>query len=178
MTYNELWVFGYGSLMWNPEFSYEEKCLATLAGYRRAFCMWSIHHRGSVIEPGLVLALDKSDHSECMGLAFRVSAELADETLQKLRERELISSAYFEENCPVKLADERTVSAVCYVIDRDHEQYCGKLELEEQAQVIAKAEGGRGPNNEYLLNTSAYMVELGIKDHDMMWLESRVKELA
>lgn len=177
MAKQDLWVFGYGSLMWSPEFEYGEKCLARLDGYRRAFCMWSIHHRGSEENPGLVLALDEKEGSTCTGVAFRVSEDQADQTLMKLRERELISSAYFEINCPITLDDGRNVSAVCYVIDRDHAQYCGDLGLEKQAQIIAKAVGGRGPNTEYLFNTATYMVELGLEDYDMMWLQSRVEQL-
>jgi cation transport protein ChaC len=140
--------------------------------------MWSIHHRGSEEEPGLVLALDESDVGICEGIAFRVSAAKAGETLVNLRKRELISSAYYEKICPVVLHDGQVVQAVCYIIDRDHVQYCGDLALETQAQVIAKATGGRGTNSEYLLNTSAYMVESGIDDHDIMWLVSRVNELS
>lgn len=178
MTSRDLWVFGYGSLMWNPEFPFEEKISANLDGYTRSFCMWSIHHRGSVEDPGLVLALDENSDGKCEGIAFRVAAEDAEETLINLRKRELISSAYYEKTCPLNLKDGRVVQAICYIIDRNHEQYCGDLSLETQAEVISKATGGRGTNTEYLLNTSAYMVDSGIDDHDIMWLVSRVNELS
>lgn len=177
MDKQELWVFGYGSLMWNPEFPVAEQHPAALTGYARSFCMWSIHHRGSVENPGLVLALDADPKERCEGIAFKIPEEHADESLKVLRQRELISSAYFEKICTVSLSDGRDVSAVCYIIDRTHSQYCGELDLETQAQRIANSTGGRGPNSEYLFNTAAHMVEIGIEDHDMMWLVGRVKQL-
>ena len=91
------WVFGYGSLLWNPGFEPVEKVRATLHGYHRSFCMLSIHHRGTDDDPGLVLALDEAD-AQCTGLALKVRDDQADDVLQYLRERELISSAYVEKN--------------------------------------------------------------------------------
>jgi cation transport protein ChaC len=177
MSDSDLWVFGYGSLMWNPEFPVSEQKLARLDGYSRSFCMWSIHHRGSEENPGLVLALDAEPDASCQGIAFRIPQDQAEASLAKLRERELISSAYYEKVCPVKLTDGREVNAICYIIDPSHVQYCGDLSLEVQAQTIANSVGGRGPTCEYLLNTAAHMVEIGIEDHDMMWLVSRVNQL-
>jgi len=177
VTQSELWLFGYGSLIWNPEFEYDEKHIATVRGFARSFCMWSIHHRGSEENPGLVLALDQDENTDCEGVAFRVPSHLADETMARVRERELISSAYLEVKTPVQLTDGRMVEAITYIINRDHVQYCKHLSLEEQAQIIARSVGGRGHNSEYLYNTAAHMVDLGINDTDMMWLVSRVKTL-
>ena len=117
---NSLWVFGYGSLLWEPGFAYQERVKARLWGWHRSFCMRSIHHRGTVDHPGLVLALDKADESHCDGVAFSVAPADCEPTLAYLRERELISSAYLEMTLPVALADGRTVDAVSYVIDPDH----------------------------------------------------------
>ena len=171
-----MWVFGYGSLLWNPGFEPAESVTATLNGYSRSFCMLSIHHRGSVQEPGLVLALDAGD-SICTGVAFRVAQADEDRVLAELRERELISSAYFEANVALKLIDDRDVTALAYVISREHEQYC-QFDLETQAQMIALAKGGRGPNPEYLFNTADHLVKMGINDPDMTWLVTRVRDLA
>ena len=172
-----LWVFGYGSLMWNPGFDVAERCLARLPGFRRAFCMHSIHHRGTVADPGLVLALDLEPDAACDGLAFRVAPGTEDDTLAYLRERELISSAYLEEVHGIELQDGRNVDSVTYVVDREHEQYCGGVPLEEQAQIIASAVGGRGPNWEYLYNTAQHLNELGLEDPDLNWLTTRVRTL-
>ncbi len=139
--------------------------------------MRSIHHRGTDENPGLVLALDRASDTFCDGLAFFVEPVGAQETIDYLRARELISSAYLEQVHSIALRDAGTVPAVCYVIDDVHDQYCGGLPLEEQAGIIAQAVGGRGPNTEYLYNTAAHLRELGIQDHDLNWLEQRVRDL-
>lgn len=172
-----MWVFGYGSLLWNPGFPVAEQVVARLPDYARSFCMRSIHHRGTQEAPGLVLALDEHAGTACEGLALRVRPGVEAETLTYLRERELISSAYLERNLRVDLVDGRRVEAVTYVIDSEHVQYCGGLPLEEQAQVIAHAVGGRGPNTEYLYNTADHLVELGLADPDLDWLTRRVRAI-
>lgn len=173
-----LWVFGYGSLLWNPGFDIAHSQAATLHGYARSFCMRSIHHRGTKTQPGLVLALDAVAEAHCRGMALRVQSGQEDRTLAYLRERELISSAYLEKTLKIDLADGTQVAAVVYVIDPDHVQYCGGLPLEEQAQIIAHAVGDRGPNTEYLYNTAAHLSEIGLHDPDLDWLAGRVRQLS
>ncbi len=170
-----MWVFGYGSLLWNPGFDPVEQVRADMLGYTRSFCMRSIHHRGTVEKPGLVLALDQGE-GHCSGMALRVCEDQSAQVLEDLRERELISSAYVEEWTDLTLVDGRNVRAVTYVVDRNHDQYC--LEpLERQAHIIAGAVGGRGPNPEYLFNTANLLHELQIPDPDLDWLSQRVQEL-
>jgi len=171
-----LWVFGYGSLLWNPGFDVAEQSVATLHGWHRSFCMSSIHHRGTEEHPGLVLALDAAEGANCHGLALRVTPGTEEAAMKELRERELVSSAYLERELPVSLLDGREVTAVTYVIDPEHVQYV-HLPLEEQARVISTAVGGRGPNTDYLFNTAAHLTELGIEDDELDWLSARVKEL-
>ena len=122
-----------------------------------------------------MLGLDRG--GSCRGVAFRVAPGAEDSTLQALRERELISSAYLERWLPVLLADGRAVQALVFVIDPDHVQYCGGLPLEEQARIIAQAVGGRGPNRDYLHATADHLAELGIGDADLEWLSARVRDL-
>ncbi len=172
-----LWVFGYGSLIWNPEFPVAEQSVARAAGWHRSFCMRSIHHRGSEAAPGLVLALDAADGAHCDGVAFRVEPGAEAQTIAALRERELISSAYLERYLPLSLADGRQVEALVFVIDPDHVQYCGGLSREEQARIIAHAIGGRGSNRDYLFATAEHLCALGIADEDLVWLAARVKAL-
>lgn len=172
-----LWVFGYGSLLWNPGFEVDEQVPAVLSAYRRSFCMRSIHHRGTEEAPGLVLALDETPDAACDGVAMRVKTGTEEATLAYLRDRELVSSAYLEKMLSVALGDGRTVTAVTYVIDPDHVQYCGNLPLEEQAQIIAAAVGGRGPNAEYLFNTHEHLHQMGVRDADLQWLATRVRAL-
>ncbi|MEL6681367.1 MAG: gamma-glutamylcyclotransferase [Pseudomonadota bacterium] len=171
-----LWVFGYGSLLWDPGFHPARKVKASLHGYHRSFCMLSIHHRGSEEEPGLVLALDKDPDGQCTGVAFEVEEGEQDGVLDMLRERELISSAYYEDTVELTAEDGTPIQALAYIINRDHRQYC-QFDLEHQAQMIAQANGGRGPNTEYLYNTAEHLTEMGIRDDDMMWLVNRVRAL-
>ena len=173
-----LWVFGYGSLIWNPGFAFAEHRIGRLDGWRRSFCMSSIHYRGTPEQPGLVLALDRAAGEACQGVAFRVAPGAEAETLAYLRERELVSSAYLEERLPVTLDDGRAVEALTYVIDPDHCQYVGGLSLDDQARVIATAHGGNGPNCDYLFSTTAHLDTLGIADADLSWLVARVRAIS
>lgn len=171
-----LWVFGYGSLLWNPGFQPVRQVKACLKDYHRSFCMLSIHHRGSDEDPGLVLALDTQTGGQCTGVAFQIAEDDEAVVLAELRERELISSAYYEATVDLISDEGETIPALAYIINRDHVQYC-QFDLEKQAQIIARAVGGRGPNTEYLFNTAAHLTELGIKDTEMDWLVDRVRAL-
>ncbi len=177
-----LWVFGYGSLIWDPGFPVAARHLARLDGYHRSFCMRSIHHRGTPEAPGLVLALDALPGASCAGVAFAVQPGAEDDTIAYLRARELVSSAYLETRLQVRLRPEgaapATVEALTFVVDATHVQYCGGLPLEEQAAIIAGATGGRGPNRDYLWNTAAHLAELGIEDAELSWLAARVRNLS
>jgi cation transport protein ChaC len=172
-----MWVFGYGSLLWNPEFPVARREVATLKGYARSFCMRSIHHRGTEENPGLVLALDAVQDGNCTGLALQVEPGHEEVTLAALRDRELVSSAYLERFLNVEFTSGEVLEAVAYVIDPDHAQYCD-LPLEEQAQIIARATGGRGANRDYLFNTASHLSEIGLADADLDWLSARVIELS
>ncbi len=172
-----MWVFGYGSLMWNPGFAHSRCEIARLEGYARSFCMWSLHHRGTAERPGLVLALDRQPGARCEGLALQIAPGQEAEALERLRARELVSSAYLERRLPVRLADGSIVRAVTFVIDRSHPQYCRGMPLDRQAEIIAGAVGGRGPNTEYLFSTVARLAGLGLRDPELEWLSERVREL-
>ena len=170
----DLWVFAYGSLLWSAGIEVAETRPARLTGFRRRFCMWSIHHRGSEAEPGLVLALEPATGATCDGLALRATDPVA--ALAELRERELISSAYHERRVPLA-TPEGEVSALAYVIDTTHRQYARDLALEDQARVIATARGGRGPNDQYLYNTAEALAARGIEDGDLARLVGMVRAL-
>ncbi len=171
----QLWVFGYGSLLWNPGFAPVAARRAVLTGYHRSFCMLSIHHRGTVELPGLVLALDAVPQGSCTGMAFQADPEQAADVLQMLRERELISSAYVEQEVSLQTED-GPLTALAYVIDPRHAQYV-QFDLETQALMIARSTGGRGPNPEYLYRTAAHLDQMEIADPDMRWLVTRVRDL-
>ena len=168
MRYEDgIWIFGYGSLIWNPGFAYECRQRATVTGFRRAFCLWSVHYRGNEQHPGLVLGLDPAQGAYCEGVAYFVGADEAKEAHQYLRARELVSYAYHERAAPLQLEDGQQVQAICYIVDPTHVQYAGGLSLAEQAGVILSATGSAGPNLEYLQNTAAHLEALGIEDQNM-----------
>ena len=169
------WVFGYGSLMWAPEFPVAEQVIAQADGWRRSFCLRSMCHRGTVERPGLVLGLEEWPGHVCTGLALRVEDRLWPGVSARIRAREMVTEAYRETQLPLALADGRRVEALAYVMRKDHVQYCGELAPDAQAEIIAGAAGGRGPNADYLYNTVAHLAELGIPDDDLAALAVRVR---
>lgn len=178
MSDGGFWVFGYGSLMWRPGFEYLERRMARLRGYRRAFALRSVRYRGTPEAPGLVLGLDWDPNASCTGMAFRVCPTRAEAVRTYLAERELVTRSYFEVLHPVTLDGGGQVDAICYILDRTHPQYCGGLDLAAQAQIIAHAAGPAGTNRDYLHNTVAHLVELGVEDPALQDLDLRVREIA
>ena len=147
----DLWVFAYGSLMWNPGFPHLHSTHARLNGYHRAPCVYSWVYRGSERNPGLVMGLDEG--GSCEGIAFRVAAARRDEVIACLDARELVTAVYLKRWLPVSLASGETVEALCYLADRDHAQYAGSLPAAEAARIIRRARGRAGANIDYIVNT-------------------------
>ncbi|HMO28400.1 gamma-glutamylcyclotransferase [Enterovirga sp.] len=160
--YGDLWVFGYGSLMWRPGFDFVESHRANLHGYHRSLCIFSHVHRGTPEAPGLVLGLDRG--GRCRGLAFRVEPDRAEATMAYLREREQATSVYLERHLRVRLDDGRDVRAVTYVADRAHPQYAGRLPAEELLRLVHQGVGISGANPDYVRSTHAQLIELGVSD--------------
>jgi cation transport protein ChaC len=177
----DYWGFGYGSLMWKPGFDFVERRLARLEGFKRKFALASWHYRGTRELPGLVLGLDWAPGAVCTGVAFRIDADAEADVRVYLAERELVSYAYFETVYPLTLLgdggdEDRTCDAVCYVVDRTHDQYAGGLSLETQADAIVAASGTSGPNVDYLLSTAEKLAELGIEDDEVAALVTLVEQ--
>jgi glutathione-specific gamma-glutamylcyclotransferase len=170
----DLWVFGYGSLMWRPGFDFTERAPAALIGAHRSLCIYSFHHRGTQEHPGLVLGLDEG--GACRGMVFRVAEDKRDGTLDYLREREQITEVYVEATRPVSLLDGsgRELEAVCYLVDRAHPQYAGRLSIETQARLVRSAVGRSGANIDYVLNTVRHLEETGIHDVELMALAAHL----
>jgi cation transport protein ChaC len=158
----DLWVFGYGSLMWRPGFPYLERRHAHLHGYHRCLCVLSHVHRGTPDKPGLVLGLDRG--GRCHGMAFRVAADEADATVQYLRERELVTAVYIERRLPVRLDDGETIEALAYVVDRRHPQYAGHLPDDELLRLVRQGRGVSGANPDYVRSTYEHLIEMGVVD--------------
>lgn len=169
---DDLWVFGYGSLIWRPGFEYEERARARLAGFHRALCIRSFVHRGTPERPGLVFGLDRG--GSCVGMAFRVAAERREETVRYLRERELVTNVYLETTLPVRLLDGRPVRALAYIVDRGHPQYAGRIDAAHAADTVRRSHGRSGPNEEYVRSALGEIRALGLTDR---WLEDVVSRL-
>lgn len=163
----DLWVFGYGSLMWRPGFAFEEAQHARLIGYRRCFCIYSVYHRGTLQRPGLVLGLDRG--GACEGIAYRIAAARAHETTQYLRAREQVHGVYREAHVPVELiaSPYREVLALAYIVERAHPNYAGQLPLTVQAGLIHGARGRSGANLDYLISTLQHLAEVGIREREL-----------
>ena len=167
----ELWVFGYGSLMWSPDFPLASSSPALLRGYHRALCIYSHRYRGPPARPGLVMGLRRG--GSCWGMAFHVRKRDAEAALTALWNREMLNRVYMPRFVPVALRDSRqtgapvpgrTVRALAFVADPAHGQYACELSVEETARLVAQGHGERGRNIEYVSQTLEHMRALGVRD--------------
>jgi cation transport protein ChaC len=172
---DDLWVFGYGSLMWRPGFPFLDRVEARLIGAHRALCVYSFHHRGTPERPGLVFGLDLG--GACRGIAYRVAAAERDRTVAYLRTREQVTMVYRESTRPVwlKCEPERRVTALCYMVDRGHPQYAGRLSMEQQLHHVRQGHGQSGANRDYVIATVGAMESLGLRETALHLLAARLK---
>jgi len=170
---DELWVFGYGSLMWRPGFDFLQRTPATLPGRRRAFCIYSVHHRGTYARPGLVLGL--APGGSVRGMAYRIAPARWDAVYAYLLEREQPTETYIEARRAVRLADGRRVEALVFLSDVRHPQWAGALGLERQAELIAGASGLSGRNVDYLRDLVSHLREERMCERSMETLLALVE---
>ncbi len=163
----DAWVFAYGSLMWRPGFRFAEAVHASLHGYRRGFCIYSVFYRGSLGRPGLVLGLQRG--GLCEGIAYRIAAEDAEDALAYIRAREQVSGVYREKLVQLAICGEpgRSVTALAFVAEKRHPSFARTLPLARQARVIRGAQGSSGSNVDYLINTLKHLGELKIRDRQL-----------
>jgi cation transport protein ChaC len=168
----DLWVFGYGSLMWRPGFAFVERVPARLIGEHRALCVYSFVHRGTPEKPGLVLGLDRG--GACRGIAFRIEETQRAATVAYLRAREQVTSVYREVMRSVWLENEprQRVGALVYVVDRGHVQYAGRLSLAEQLRHVQQGHGQSGANRDYVIATVKAIEAEGFRDRPLHQLAS------
>ncbi len=171
----EAWVFAYGSLMWNPAIEFAETSPGRVEGWRRSFCFWTPYGRGSPELPGLMLGLEAGGC--CEGIAYRLAPDQVRSELEILWNREMLSGVYQAKWVPTRLRDGRIVTAVTFVVETAHCQYCGDLSMERTAHHIAFAEGRRGACRDYLTSTVEHARLLGIHDPYIEELTARVAAL-
>ena len=171
----DFWVFGYGSLMWSPDFSHAERRPAFLRGYHRSLCILSHRYRGTPDQPGLVMGLCRG--GSCWGVAFRVAERQAMAALAALWEREMSGRVYHPRLVPVVIARARRVRALAFVADTAHTNFTRSLSVADTARMIAEGRGQRGHNIEYLEQTLAHMDELGVRDRRLHQVMGMVRAL-
>jgi cation transport protein ChaC len=166
-----VWVFGYGSLIWNPAFHFTDRVVGTVYGFHRRFCLWTHLGRGCPERPGLVLGLERGGC--CRGVAYHVAPDAALEELDIVWRREMISDAYVPRWVAVR-TPMATVRAITFTINHAHERYARDLSDEETAAAIAVASGFLGHCADYLINTVDHLADLGIHDRPLEGLRARV----
>jgi glutathione-specific gamma-glutamylcyclotransferase len=167
-----IWVFGYGSLMWNPAFHFAERRTARIHGYHRQFCLWARAGRGSPERPGLMLGIEPG--GSCNGVIYRIAPELVKSELDVLWRREMNSLAYRPEWVAARTG-EGTVHALTFAVNRSHERYIGDLDLVSTARYLAQGAGPLGLCCDYLFDTVAHLRELGVRDRHLEILEAHVR---
>lgn len=168
----DVWVFGYGSLIWNPAMHFVEKRTARIHGYHRRFCLWSPLGRGTAEKPGLMLALESG--GACRGVALRIAGHAVETELDILWRREMFTDAYRPTWVKAETR-EGPVAAITFVINRDNARYAGRLSEGQIAHHIATAEGPMGACRDYLYETVRHLAELGIRDRRLEAMARRVR---
>ena len=170
-----VWVFAYGSLMWNPDFAFAEARPGFLHGYHRSFCLYSRDYRGTPECPGLVLGLDRG--GSCCGMVYRLPPDRVGDALDQIWAREMTGQVYRIRRVAVRTTHGSVAAQAC-VVRRESPDYAGRLSLDEAAGLLANAVGGRGSGRDYLANTVRHLEELGIRDGSLHRIEARVAGLA
>lgn len=174
-AHEDIWIFGYGSLIWNPAFHYAERRPGVIHGWHRSFCLWTPIGRGSPDNPGLVLALDRG--GSCCGVAYRVAARDRDTELPLLWQREMVSDGYSPRWVTVRCGDDEA-RAITWVINRRGDRYAGKLPMETLARTLATAEGRLGSSRDYLENTVAHLDETCVGERPLHRIRDMVRDYA
>jgi len=170
----DLWIFGYGSLMWDPGFPHVASLPALVYGYHREFCIYSSRWRGSPEQPGLVLGLDRG--GACRGVAFRIASSHVSRSLDTLWEREMRRGGYHPRLLHARLP-KGAARVLAFVANPRHPGYAGTLPTERTAELIANCHGDRGPNVEYLARTLKHLADLGVRDHHLLRVMAAVRTL-
>jgi len=169
----DVWIFGYGSLIWRPEFEFVESRLATLEEYRRALCLWSRINRGTPEVPGLVFGLERGGEG-CGGMVFRVPAHLVRDTFSAVWVREMSTGAYHP-NWLECQTDQGKVSALTFVINQQASSYVPEPHPDELVEIVHRAQGIYGSCYDYVMQTAVALKQAGICDQRLLTLAERLE---
>jgi glutathione-specific gamma-glutamylcyclotransferase len=167
-----LWIFAYGSLLWDPEFRDAAAEPASLHGYHRSFCLYSYDYRGTPARPGLTLGLDRG--GSCRGMALRLPVDALD----RIWSREMSGRRVYEVRTLPVHSNSGACRALAFVVLRNCRDYAGRLPLDEAARIIFGAAGRRGTCRDYLESTLRHLERLGLVDRPLRRLAVRVQALA
>ena len=172
---DEVWIFAYGSLIWNPAIHFAEREKVLVDGFHRSFCFWTVLGRGCEENPGLMMGLEPGGSSN--GLAYRIDADDLDTEMDILFRRELMSYVYKPTWVDATLAEspDKTIKVLAFVVDPEHERFCGELDEPTLVRHIATASGPLGRNCDYLFQLTEHLRELGFTDESLLELEARVR---
>ncbi|WP_276640869.1 gamma-glutamylcyclotransferase [Siccibacter turicensis] len=173
--HSPVWIFGYGSLMWNPALEFDDSCTATLTGWHRAFCLRLTAGRGTACKPGRMLALKEGGRTT--GIAYRIPESALEDELTLLWKREMITGCYLPTWCRLTLDDSRTVNALVFIMDPRHPQYEADTRAQVIAPLIAAASGPLGTNAQYLFSLDNALRQLGMQDASLDDLIGHVRAL-
>jgi cation transport protein ChaC len=168
---DDLWVFAYGSLTWNPTFHFAERRRGRIHGYHRSFCLWSHVGRGSHDNPGLMLGLDRG--GACAGALYRIAAADVEHESALLWSREMMMPVY-QARWLTARSEAGPVRAVGFVVDRACEQYAARLPTARLVAAMATASGALGSNFDYLRDLTDELDAMGIRDRALGDLRARV----
>jgi glutathione-specific gamma-glutamylcyclotransferase len=173
---HDIYVFAYGSMMWDPLFEPAERHAASLVGYRRSFCVWSLVARGTPETPGLALGLEEYAGMSCDGIVFRLNPLTTEADLEATWQREMYTAIYQPNWLDVE-TEAGKVRAISLVVDKGHPQYAAGLDQNEAASIIASAAGENGLCRDYLSNTARELAAIGCPDSQIDALNELVKSL-
>ncbi len=172
----EIWVFAYGSLIWNPAIEFDSKCRCTIQGYHRSFCFWTMFGRGSEEQPGLMMGLEPG--GDCDGIAYRIGADALESEIDILFRREMLSYVYKPTWIKAQASDDpdNVIDVLTFVVNEENDRFCGEMDEQTLIRTIAIAEGAIGRNCDYLYQLVDHLDELGFEDPTMTLLEKKVRQ--
>lgn len=169
---SDVWLFGYGSLVWSPCVQFIEHRLARISGFHRRLCLWSHINRGTPEKPGLVFGLDRG--GSCLGIAFRIRADSARRELELVWRREMLTGAYEPRWLRARSTRGR-MDVLAFVIDRRCPGYAGRLSEQAMVEIVSRAHGLYGTNLDYVRRTAESLLAHGVSDSGVLRLHRRLE---